>query len=341
MTALLLAVGHGLRDAAALAAEETPDAAALAALLPEILGDAIAMPVEHGAMPLREYVDTVFGRERKRERPDTWKREVWHWNTHLTPALGATPLRALDKVMFDRFIQELRNKNGKPASGNTKRLVRAAYQACLTFAERNGHLDEIHKFYAIKGSTERALAAPVPLSGEETGALLANAPSLMHRALFAFAFEEGPRPSEVCWIDWSDVDWKADRVHVRGKKTNKSDRVIPLLPLTRRHLLEHWMAEGQPKTGPAFTWRGKPYTATTAFRSALKTAARKAEIADGRRIFPYLARHTALTTASANGAARDHVAAFAGHTNPRMVETTYDHTTAADRIDATRFGFRT
>jgi integrase len=139
------------------------------------------------------------------------------------------------------------------------------------------------------------------------------------------------------------VDWRPTArcplgtVRIPGTKTKRSERRVPLLPLARRHLEAHWKMLGKPASGPVFTWRGKRFAAGgTTFRTALASAVVRAGLED-RRVFPYLARHTAVTRARRRGVSREQVAAVMGHTNPRMIDETYDHTEVAERVDASWF----
>lgn len=164
----------------------------------------------------------------------------------------------------------------------------------------------------------------------------------MHRALFAFAFDEGGRPRESVSLDWSDVFLDAiseRRVRIPGTKTATSDWIIPLWPSARKHLLEWWPACGRPTSGWVFTWRGKPYTGATTYRTALKTAARRAGIT-GRRVFPYLTRHTFATNSLLGGADEHETALAMRHTNAKMVKLRYGHVQPADVLDARRFESR-
>lgn len=311
--------------------------APLAELAPE-LGD-------RGALRLDAYVAEVWGPVRAAASAATWKREEWLWKSYILPPLGPVRVKDLDHVRFDEFINAVVKQNGQPASWNTKRLVRAAYQGALTHAERKGHIPSVHRFYELKGSGT-VLAKPQPLSTPEIHAIIKAAKSTTYRALFAFAFEQGARPGEINRVHWEDIGWPAakpapyGRIAIRGTKTDASKRTIPLLALTRQHLEALWIERGRPDVGVVFlTDRGQPFS-DRGWKRSLKTAAENAGITD-RRIFPYLGRHTALTAALDAGASKDEAAALAGHTNPRMLGATYDHGEVVDRINVHNFPKRT
>lgn len=349
---ILTALGNQIADARAL--RGTFDAAALTALAPELAPDVGDLPVDYPSMPLRQYLATTWEPERSRTNPDTWKKERRLWDGYILPTLGGHRLHDLDPVEsprnahvhFDELIRTATLKSGEAASGNTKRLIRSAYQACLTFAARHGHIGAVHKFYPIKGSTERRLPEAEPLTPEEIGKLLDAAGASagrggdrmsgrMHRCLFAVAVAQGLRPSEALRIDWRHVDLDAGRLYVAGKKTRQSKATIPLFPLAVSELREWWMACGRPSEGPAFTWRGEALGSGSAFKRSLATAAKKAGIT--KRVTPYVLRHTFATRSLEAGASREEVAAILRHSNPRMVEQHYDHADTARTVDATAF----
>lgn len=353
---LLTQIGGFVLEAQQLG--DTLDGAALAALIPGLVVSASSLPVDYAAMTLRQYLEKDWEPQRKRTNPSTWAKESSLWNLYILPAMGGLRLRELDgldpdgrqnraaHVHFDRVVQNATLKNGEPASGNTKRLIRAAYQACMTHAQRNGHIGKVHDFFAIRGSTERVRPEVEPLTSGEIRKLLDAAEATagrggdpdgghMHRCLFAVTLAQGLRPSEAQRLDWSHVDLDKSRLHVPGGKTKRSKATIPLFPLAAAELSAWWIACKKPQEGPVFVWRGAPLTSSSSFKHALATAARKAGIA--RRITPYVLRHTFATRSLETGATREEVAAVMRHTNPRMVEEHYDHSDTARSIDATAF----
>lgn len=72
----------------------------------------------------------------------------------------------------------------------------------------------------------------------------------VERALFVLvAVYTGARLSELQRLQWSDIDFSAQQVHIRGTKTQQSDRFVPLHPrlsqalqgrVRRGPLLEDW-----------------------------------------------------------------------------------------------------
>jgi integrase len=301
--------------------------------LDEALGPA---PTDYSKMTLSDYFETVYKAERKAKRPATWRTEERNW-PQLKAALGGLRLRDINEYVVDEFLDGLKLKSGEPASYNTKRLYRAAIAALLQFARRKGHHRvPMPQFFRLEGSAKRRMPEPEPLTNDELLALLEEAPSLKHRALFAVCFSSGMRPREVTRTDWADVDWKRSgegyegALSVRGSKTDGSRAWIPLLPLARRELETWWREMGEPTSGVIFPARpGKAYSEDNSgtFRKALKSAAVRAGITD-KRIFPYLGRHTVGTALVEAGVPMQTVAKVLRHSNPRMLEKHYDHTGA-------------
>jgi integrase/recombinase XerD len=79
---------------------------------------------------------------------------------------------------------------------------------------------------------------PDTITEDELVKLVAAAPKKHHRAAFLLGFYEGMRVSEVCNLQFEDVDAARMQIHIRQSK-GKKDRIIPLLKAARpamRHL---------------------------------------------------------------------------------------------------------
>ena len=295
-------------------------------------------------MTVSEYLQHVWSPHRSKAR--SWSNESGLWRLHLIPRFGAIRMSDLTHPDFDDFIENLTLQNGNPASGNTKRLVRAAYKAMLTHAMRKGHIDEIHPFFHIKGSTKST--RPVDhLTPDELRAVL-QAASPLHRALFAVATMQGLRPSEVTQLRWEHLDLNKGHLFAPGTKTKDSAAHIPLFDGTRVEIAAWWERCRRPQTGWMFPrtaaqtkdWRGfvyvdgPPMASAGSFKRALARAVELAGIS--KRITPYSLRHSFATAASVAGASVDDVAKVMRHSSPEMVRRRYDHS-GATGVDRSRF----
>lgn len=115
---------------------------------------------------------------------------------------------------------------------------------------------------------------------------------------------------------------------IRGTKTEGSAASVPLLPLALDELARWHKEQGAPAAGVLFKneLTGKPYAdldSHVPFRKALETAVAKSNLK--KRITPYTLRHTAATLLVELGVSSHSVAKMLRHTNPRMLERTYDH----------------
>ncbi len=93
------------------------------------------------------------------------------------------------------------------------------------------------------------------------------APSAEWRLLIALSRFGGLRvPSEALRLRWSDVNWEASRIAIRSPKTEHhkggAERVIPIFPELRTHLLEVFgrAPEGEDQVFPRFAADYNPHT---------------------------------------------------------------------------------
>lgn len=274
---------------------------------------------DYAKLDLRAFFEQVWVNVRPKDvAPGTWHREQWFWTAKILPVLGSVKLPKLDAVKWATFLSGLENCGGK-----TKAIIQGCYRALLRYCVEVEILPVMHGFRDIKGSKTRTLPRPKPLLIHEVAALLDHAPTAMHRSLYATAIGQGLRPGEVGTIRWEDVDWAKKTLYVRGTKTDLSEDTVPLTNLTRVELARWWEACGRPTTGHVYTWGGTPIVQ---WRNGFKTAAKKAGIADGRRVFANLCRHTFCTLAAMGKIPKPATKRMMRHSHAsEMVDTAYTH----------------
>jgi integrase len=305
-------------------------------------------PVDHGALVLKQYYETIYKPARSVKRPRSWVNEEGHWR-QILPVLGHVRLREVDAHLVADYVDELRVTRGeggeRPASGTTKRLHRSAVQALLKYAHRQRHIPEHVDLavFPIEGSTRRVTVKPDPLTLDELVKLM-DASTPKHRAMWAVGAGEGLRPSELRRLRWEDVRWATRTLVVRGDdeglgKTALSVAEIPLTPIAHRELMAWWMRGAQPESGVMFPSdvRGgekgaeaKPYTSETAYRRALKNAAKRAKI--GRRVNMYLLRDSFATIAWSLGIDMDVARRILRHADETMLREVYCRPRPADLV---------
>jgi len=309
-------------------------------------GDLIALlpppPVDYGEMTLREYQQRHYAEHRAKARPRSWKNEARHWR-RILEGLGDLRLGDIEPRVFVRWARDLRHKSrsGKgvrkratesapPVAGAYLRLLRSALQALLTYAYVEGHLDEhVHLGEVrIEGATKRAHEHAEPLDLDEVKRLLAVADPV-RRAMWAVGVGQGLRPSELVRVDWSDIDWNDRVMRVRGTKTDDSAATIPMTPLAFTELRTHWMHLGQPAAGPCFLYKGRP---VAEFKKALAADVEAAKLGKGRRVYPYLLRHSFATLAWSFGIDKDVARRVLRHTDLTMLDQVYCRPRPADLV---------
>ena len=264
---------------------------------------------DFSALTLQEFFDDLWKPIRESEAAEsTVRAEKPYWKAILG-TLGPVRIRNLSMVRWSGFLA-----TRTTWSGRAQAIAQNAYRQCLKYAVEIGALEEVHDFRKIKGATKRTREPVEPLTAKEVQKVLQAAPSVMHRALFAYALGQGLRPGETTALQWEDLDWESLEVRIRGSKTDASDAVVPLMPLAETHLRTWWQKVGQPAEGPVFVYRGKPIKE---WKNSWGTACRNAGIQ--RKVFPYLCRHTFATLAVAAGANPAAIKAMMRHTTKSTI----------------------
>jgi integrase len=234
---------------------------------------------------------------------------------HLCRLLGSTDLAdlALDNVLS--FV-DARLTEGAARGTVSKELV--TLRRVLTLAQERGLFTKapaavIPKFRARYVPKKRFLTL------DEFQQLLAafeksekrgeHLDAARHRQMWiCVAVFTGGRDSEVSELDWSDIDWRHRRVHLRGTKTDGSDRVVPLHPVLAE-ILEKSRKERGPIVG---AWAN--------VRRDLAAACERIGI---ERVSPNDLRRTFASWMKQAGIDSYAVASLLGHRTARMVELVY------------------
>lgn len=162
------------------------------------------------------------------------------------------------------------------------------------------------------------LAVPVPgrveprtrwLTRDEVDQLLEALP-VYWAEWVRLAVYTGARLQEVNALQWSDVDWRARTIHIRGEKTDGSDRIIPIAPV-----LSTWMRTRHRRSGPIVRPLKTP-------NGCLRPVARRLGIPD---FSPHDLRRTFASWLKQAGVDSLAVARLLGHTGTRLVDSVYGH----------------
>lgn len=178
--------------------------------------------------------------------------------------------------------------------------------------------------------------APDPLTADERDAVLADMEKHYRPqigAYFRFAFATGMRPEEQIALRWGDVDWTAGTARVERART-AGGQVGQVKTYTARDVELTSEALAALNTMKAHTFMkgpdadvfqnpvtGKPWHDERSQRDHYwRPALRRCAIRDRRA---YCTRHTFATTALMAGVNVAYIARQLGHTNARMLLTTY------------------
>lgn len=333
--------GHAAKWAALHA--ENPERALDMLLLDTDLFAALDPVPDYANMALEEYVEAEFGPWRARTKPKSWVREE-RMLKRVMRDLGRHRLVEIDAHVVADYLDALRcehgPRTGQPASGNTKRLVRAALQAVLHRAYRQKHIPVEPRLshFRIEGATRTVRVKPDPLDLDELVALLNASPPRL-RAMWATGAGQGLRPSELTRLTWDCVDFTAGTLEIRQGKTEQSAAVVPMTPLTRTELRAWWMRCGQPSAGLLFPARnGEPY-GESGYKGALDAARKRAGIA--RKVNPYLLRDSFATMCWSLGIDIDTCRRMMRHVDETMLQRVYQRPRPADlakRVEAFNIG---
>ena len=167
-----------------------------------------------------------------------------HVDLHILPRIGKLKLPKLTRQAIGGFRDALlKDEDGRPAL--SRALARKVLVSLKSLLKANNctHLADdvtIGTDARTKSPLEIGRDIPTP---DEIGRLIAAAvPNARLHALLRVAALCGLRASELRGLRWSDVDFKADELHVRQRadrynvigapKTKESRRTVPLSPET-------------------------------------------------------------------------------------------------------------
>lgn len=237
----------------------------------------------------------------------------------LLPAFGNIPVAELTKARVKDWVY-----------GNDCRITTSLqYLSVLRSAFNDAVADDLIPTNPIAGLRIRApriiKTDPIdPFDAAERATILGSLAGA-ERNMVEFWFWTGLRSSEIVALEWGDIDWVHNKIHitkaktdrsngvVEGTKTQASTRFIELLKPAKDALLrqkEHTLMAGK----LVFVRRdGEPYAGARDIRDQLWTRAlRKAGV---RYRYPYQCRHTYATMLLDAGENIRWISAQLGHTN--------------------------
>lgn len=250
------------------------------------------------------------------------------YRNHLAPLLGDLPLAAIDADRISTFRAKLSKRVGASTANHT--LAKVA--TILGFAKKLGKIAVVPDIEKLPQPKDKK---KIVFTDAEIARLTAVANGHGTEALIVclLALDAGLRVSEICALEWADIDLAAGTIIVqcntyRGEKQTPKGTIgtITLTRALRAALVKHRKREPigalvlyrrSQRTGGAW----KPHTPHS-IRHRLNTLQAEAGLLESG---PHLLRHTALTRLANLGASIYQIQAVARHAR---LETTqkYIHT---------------
>ena len=279
--------------------------------------------------PLRDYLPTWVSDRERHLKASTWDDYRKIVENTLVPALGHINLVDLKRSDVREWCKTQTTTNKRLA--NVQSVLRQALKDALDdeLIESN----PMHEWkYAVK-EAPKATDDVDPFDADEQFAILEACAEPQCRNLFRFAFWTGLRTSELCALEWGDIDFKRGIVRVskakteaadevEGTKTKRGTRDVKLLPAARAALAaqkSHSFLRGgvvflNPRTD-------EPWKGDQAIRHGPWTAAlRRAGIRYRR---PYQTRHTYASMMLTAGESPVWLASQMGHCDLSMIGRIY------------------
>ena len=298
--------------------------------------------IEPTKLTLKDYLDrwlTEAASIKLRER--TYREYVALLGRYAQGPIGEMRLKELTPVLLQSLYADLM-KSGGPGVPSIRKL-HVVLSSALDQAVRWGLLPNnpatsVQLPRAQGGSRENQIRV---MSPQDALRFLDTARAFSLGTLFSFALNTGMRPGEYLALQWTDIDWKQNRVQVcrtlyrpaeggwrfEAPKTRRSYRSVSLAPRLMEELRAH--ADAQRPIDPSQpdlvfrTDKGTPYDSTNLLRRHLRPILRAAGL--DPKMTLYSLRHSHATLLLAAGVNPKVVADRLGHASCQVTLDVYSH----------------
>lgn len=255
--------------------------------------------------------------------------------TFLLPKWGDCPAMELDQAALEDWLDSLRTEYEGPTLAKLKAFVSKIYALGIRDKLITDNPARGWKLEHVKSTYTAVTIAPV-----QTADILRHLQHPLHKMLVLLAAGTALRSSELCGLQWRDVDWSQGELAVNRKwaanklgapKTDASAAAVPLHPLLAT-VLQEWRqmtayAKDTDWIFPSYLKAGKiPICASVFVADHLRPAAiaTGVPLEAGQRFGLHNLRHS-LTTwlISTDGTDLKTVQGILRHANPRILIETY------------------
>lgn len=235
---------------------------------------------------------------------------------HVKPNIEDKPLNEYNTMDITRALNKVQSER-------MRQIVRQIYNQSFREAVRLGYIDKNPVDY-VKNVSHTYDNGRALERDEEREFMQAAKADTQYYPLFVFYLLTGARPSEPLTITWQDVT--ADYIRIRGTKTQKSDRKLPLTDDIRALLAT------LPRTGEKLF----PFT-YAAVRKHFESVRQKLSFYMTLKDL----RHTFGTRCLESGVTMKTVQKWLGHSNYDTTANIYSHiTTDFERAEMARLESR-
>lgn len=258
-----------------------------------------------------------FDDAKTRGTSQRWRKEWAHvFNSVVLPALSVKPV---DELEYADILRMARAWDGRSAS--TVQRYLGYLKAIFEFGLRQ---EVITRHPMAKWSKVKEPKRDLKLTVEDLERILHHSPPHLAWAIeVEWALGTRPGVTELFAIRWTDVDFGANIIHVRGTKTQGSNRLVPFDVAFRSRLLE---MRDQAKSDYLVEYKGQPINK---IRSSWSTACKNAGIPYPARMYDI--RHLFATVMLAGGADLAAVSALLGHSSIHTTQKHYYHLLAGEK----------
>ena len=202
-------------------------------------------------------------------------------------------------------------------TNKSKSTMRSAYFALKFFHENvlNTKFDEKLPL------ARKSLKLPLVLSKEEINRMIEAINNLKHKLIIMFLYYAGLRLDEARNLNWQDIDFDREIVHLKTAKGDK-ERIVFL----HKKLNNMLKIYGAKEEGPIFiSQRDRKYNKRT-IQQIVKSASKKAGIK--KNVTPHTLRHSFATHLLESGADIRYIQQLLGH---KDLKTTQIYTHVANK----------
>lgn len=281
-------------------------------------------------------------------KPTTRRIYVSAYRTHIQPSLGSLKLADITTEQ----LQYVLNHTASCVAQSTLNRVYQILNMLFSHAFKNDMLEKNPLKQTILPSLRESKEQRV-LTEQEQRLFAEHAAENKYGSIFLLALFTGLRSGELRGLDWSDIDFEHDLIHVRSTlsclnnhyyrdvpKSKAGKRDIPLLPFARELLLKQKEWQSSIKSADGQSWKPDPALENLVFtnHSGLPLSGNvllyhmdriQADIRKGHpewlNIHPHTLRHTFATRAIEGGMNPQTLKAILGHASLSITMDQYSH----------------